>query len=300
MGDFVVSSGVTVHDLDIGPLETYQDLTVSGGGAAVDTQVHEFGGVFISSGGTTTGTVLLAASLPLSTRTSTQGAWRPAHGSNAWARKTSPEAASRSARRSARAAFKAVNGVGDLRGTASGTIISQGGTQYVESHGDTVDTIVLGSSFVSAVARRPAPWCRPAAVRASPGTASAMTVSSGGLLHVDSNGVAIDTTVHEFGTVNIENGGTTTGTVLLAAAEPGDLFETVSAGGTAIGTQVQSLTQELVNVGGVAIDTQVSSGGNQGVAGTASGVTVSQGGTSTSAVPVSRQARLSFLAAPRT
>ena len=123
-----------------------------------------------------------------------------------------------------------------VRGTASGTIVSSGGTENV--HGVANGGRVVDSGGTERVF----------------GRASGGTVSSGGRQIVSAGGVASGVTVKAGGSQIVFSGGRTVGAVLSGGTEY------VSSGGAASGTIVGSGGKEIVYAGGTTNATRITGG----------------------------------------
>lgn len=179
-----------------------------------------------------------------------------------------------------------------ISGTANSTTVAAGGAQYVYNNGSANWTTVTNNGYMNVM---------------SGGAASGTTVNSGGTLYANDGAVVTDLTLasgavlntttsatlagtnalgafsisggqaqnvllENNGFLNVEAGGTTTGTVINQGG-----WEYIN--GSATGTTVNSGGLQSVKVGGTTTSTVVNSGGEQDVEGTAISTTVNAGGT---------------------
>ncbi|HEX7389592.1 MAG TPA: Hint domain-containing protein, partial [Acidiphilium sp.] len=146
-------------------------------------------------------------------------------------------------------------------GTASGTTVSSGGSQYVYSGGTAIGTTVNGSGTQTIE---------------GDGTASGTQVSLGGIEYVLSGGLASGTILGDDGYEIISSGGVASGTVAGPASQ-----ESVSSGGKSVDTLVNSGGgKEIIYAGGSATSTTVENGGTEYVSsgGTATGTVIGNSG----------------------
>jgi autotransporter passenger strand-loop-strand repeat protein len=196
--------------------------------------------------------------------------------------------------------FQVANGVSlDVLsgGTGSGTTISNGGLEVVESGGTASGTTINGGAREAVSAGGADISALIAGEQDVFGRASGATIIFGSEV-VESGGTASGATVI-VGSQIVESGGVTSGTTISALILGGVVFrgaETVASGGMASSTTISSSGLEVVSAGGTDLGAQIF-GGEQdvfGVArgatvifgsqvvesgGTASGTTVSSGGT---------------------
>jgi T5SS/PEP-CTERM-associated repeat protein/autotransporter passenger strand-loop-strand repeat protein len=221
--------------------------TVFSGGTA-DFTVVSNGGSITVSGGTASGTVL-------------SGGWEYVTGGTA---NTVLSSGHEFVESGGHADFDVVSGAGELfvfnGGLASGAVLS-GGYEFVSAGGEVLDT-VDDNGFV----------------QVEGGLAIGTVLNSGAEEDVFSGGVASGTTVNRFtfelvygkvsgvvvsgGSQIVSSGGVASGTVLRGIGAR----ESVSAGGSAVGTVISSGGQEVVVAGGNASGTIVSFGGQEVVA----------------------------------
>ncbi len=229
-----VSSGgaafIYTGGLAVGAIIDGGDLIVSSGGAASGTKLDD-GSEFVYSGAVTSGTVV---------------------GSNGIEE----------------LGFFA-SGVEDLGGTAVGTIISSGGTEFVDSGGTASSATVEsgGSTFVLAGG---------SAIGVTILGGGAVTVSSGGTLELLGGNTMSGVTVEAGGTLEIGPGNTLSGYVVTSGVSL-----VIASGGTAVNTTVASGGVASVLSGGADRGTTVRGSGAEEFAfsgGVASGTTVSSGG----------------------
>jgi autotransporter passenger strand-loop-strand repeat protein len=244
-----------------GILETFN----LSGGIAADTIVSSGGTEVVSSGGTTTGTIIRDGLALVY---------------------------------SGGAAVDTVisNGGTDYLagGNTTGTIISSGGTEAAYGGGLALDATVSNGGtlfgFASAATILSGGYERAGAGYSSLDT----TVSSGGIEELISGGTAVDTIVLGGGTLTVDSGGTASNTVLsggIAAVSAGGVAvgTVISNGGTlygpgpASGTIILNGGYEQIGYSGSTFDTTISSGGVEHVTSTGSAVhtVVSGGGTLT-------------------
>lgn len=154
---------------------------------------------------------------------------------------------------------------------ASGTTVLNGGvvTDYGTLLGGTVNS--GGAAYIGGVATGTTVVAGGGIVALAGGTVSTARIT-GGLMEVQSGGVARDTVASSGGRVLIYSGGMASGTTVSSGGR-----ETVFSGGTASGTIVSAGGSEFVQ--GRLVGGTVGTAGEVYVAGTASGTTVVGGGS---------------------
>lgn len=241
-------------------------MAAIGGGGDVSTFVETGGVENVSSGGTTTGTVLSG---------STSGSFPQQNVYNSGV--TTSTYVSNFSRETVYAGGTAIGTTltavlvsgtqhGNLAvssgGTALNTNVLSGGGEWIGSGGTGLGDTIFSAGYLSIL---------------TGGTELGATVSSGGTAMVSSGALVSGTTViggWEF----VSSGGIVNGAVLLSGGS-----EVVSSGGSVVGTIVGNSALEIVSANAAFLNTVVSNGGGQEIlaGGIASGSTVLNGGNET-------------------
>jgi autotransporter passenger strand-loop-strand repeat protein len=124
-------------------------------------------------------------------------------------------------------------------GIASGTIVSQGGSETITVSGSALQDVILSGGIEYVV---------------NGGNASGTVVSNGGIEWVQSSSFDSGAILSSGGIEYIESGGTATGTIVSSGG-----MEVVLSGGIASATQVLSGGTEVISAGGVELPSEVHS-----------------------------------------
>ncbi len=165
-----------------------------------------------------------------------------------------------------------------ILGSATNTVVSSGGLEYIASGGkDSNASIVGGQEVVAAGGTANGTVVSSGGTFMVFGSASGATLSSGGGAYVQSGAIASNTTVFSGGADLVQGGGLTFATKLKGGAEVVSAnglslsamigsggFEMVMAGGTAIGATISGGTLEIMfgaSIGGSPVTFAVNGGG---------------------------------------